>query len=163
MGGVMADPDDLIAQFRDDAAKAGIEGWPCSLTHQVLPAPHRAKSLPAGSAAVYVFAFSDTAGRSAPCGPGTVLKVGSTTSEMRFRYMHYNHRSSNSNLAKSLLTYPILWPWLGIQHLTADTAGEWIRASLDRTDFFIPAGCPKVLAILEVYIRAHVGSVFEGA
>jgi hypothetical protein len=77
--------------------------------------------------------------------------------------MHYNPGSSNSNLAKSLLTHPILWPWLGIQSLTVESVGDWIRASVDRTDFFIPAGCPQVLATLEVYIRARVGSVFEGA
>jgi hypothetical protein len=117
------------------------------------------------SAAVYVFALSAAAGQSAPCGSGTVLKVGKAgpNSAARFRYMHYNPGSSNSNLAKSLITHPILWPWLGIQSLTVESVGDWIRASLDRTDFFIPAGCPQVLATLEVYIRARVGSVFEGA
>ena len=114
-------------------------------------------------AAVYVFAFGSFAGQSAPCGTGTVLKVGRATSPMRFTYMHYNPRSSNSNLAKSLLTYPILWPWLGIQYLDAESVGEWIRTRLDRAHFFVPLGHPKVLAALEVYIRDHVGSVFEGA
>jgi hypothetical protein len=30
-GTVMIDPDVLIAEFGDAAAKAGIEGWPCQL------------------------------------------------------------------------------------------------------------------------------------
>lgn len=77
--------------------------------------------------------------------------------------MHYNPGSSNSNLAKSLLAHPILWPWLGIQHLTVSNVGDWIRTNLDRTNFFVPAGHLQVLATFEVYIRARVGSVFEGA
>jgi hypothetical protein len=77
--------------------------------------------------------------------------------------MHYNPGSSNSNLAKSLLAHPILWSWLGIQDLASDSVGDWIRNNLDRTNFFLPGGRPQVLATLEVYIRARVGSVFEGA
>jgi hypothetical protein len=163
--GMMADADVLLADFAEAAARAEIEGWPCGLRSQVLSAPHRATSLPPGSTAVYVFAFSTSAGRSAPCGPGTVLKVGKVgpNSEARFRYMHYNPGSSNSNLAKSLLTHQILWPFLGIQRLTSGDVGERIRASMDRTNFFVPAGHPQVLATLEVYARARVGSVFEGA
>jgi hypothetical protein len=161
----MTDADSLIAHFGEDATKVGIDGWPCPLRSEVLPAPHRPSTLPPGSAAVYVFALGPAAGQSAPCGTGTVLKVGKVgpNSEARFRYMHYSPGSSNSNLAKSLLAHPILWPWLGIQHLTVDSVGHWIRTNLDRTNFFLPAGHPQVLATLEVYIRARVGSVFEGA
>jgi hypothetical protein len=161
----MTDPDSLIAHFGVDAMKAGIDGWPCPLRSEVLPAPHRPTSLPAASTAVYVFALSATAGQSAPCGIGTVLKVGKVgpNSEARFRYMHYNPGSSNSNLARSLLAHPILWPWLGIEGLSVDSVGGWIRTNLDRTNFFLPAGRLRVLATLEVYIRARVGSVFEGA
>lgn len=161
----MIDPDRLIAHFGVDATKAGIDGWPCTLRSEVLLAPHRPTRLPAASTAVYLFALSATAGQSAPCGTGTVLKVGKVgpNSEARFRYMHYNPASSNSNLARSLLAHPILWPWLGIDALSADSVGDWIRTNLDRTNFYLPAGRPQVLATLEVYIRARVGSVFEGA
>ena len=162
---MMADPEVLMNDFAEAAAAAAINGWPCPLRSEMLSAPHRPPPLPAGSAAVYVFAFSETAGKAAPCGPGTVLKVGKAgpNSEARFRYMHYNPRSSGSNLASSLLAHPILWPWLGIDYLNADSAGDWIRANLDRTHFFIPAGRPQLLATLEIYVRARVGSVFEGA
>jgi hypothetical protein len=36
-------------------------------------------------------------------------------------------------------------------------------AHLDRAHFYVPAGHDLVLASLEVYVRARVGSVFEGA
>jgi hypothetical protein len=35
--------------------------------------------------------------------------------------------------------------------------------NLDRTHIFIPNDHPKVLASLEIYVRARVGSIFEGA
>lgn len=35
--------------------------------------------------------------------------------------------------------------------------------SLDRLHFYLPADRAEVVAELEVYVRARVGSVFEGA
>jgi hypothetical protein len=161
----MVDPDILMAEFGTAATKASIAGWRCPLRCETLPAPHRPPPLPRGDAAVYVFAISAAYGRSAPCGPGTVLKVGKVgpNSEPRFRYQHYNPRSAGSNVAKSLIANSILWPWLGIKHLDADTVANWMLSSLNRTHFFIPGGLPQVLATLEIYTRARVGSVFEGA
>jgi hypothetical protein len=161
-GSVMTDPSSLVAQFGEDATEARIIGWPCPLRFEVMAAPHKPTRLPIGSAAVYVFAFSAAAGQSVPCGAGTVLKVGKAgpNSEARFRYMHYNVSSSNSNLAKSLLAHPVLWPWLGIHNLTSESVGHWIRSNLDRTNFFVPGDRLQVLATLEGYIRARVGSVF---
>jgi hypothetical protein len=71
----MADPGVLIAEFGDAAANVGIEGWPCRLRSEAAPAPHHKPVLPPGEGAVYVFAISAAYGRSAHCGPGTVLKV----------------------------------------------------------------------------------------
>src|ERR1039458_7901811 len=73
---MMIDPELLITEFRADAAKARIEGWPCPLRWETLPAPHEKPVLPAGEAAIYVFATGATYGRGARCGPATVLKVG---------------------------------------------------------------------------------------
>ena len=117
-GTVMVDPNILIAEFGDAAATAGIEGWPCQLRPEILLARHQKPTLPPGDAAVYVFAISATYGRSAPCGPGTVLKVGRVgpRNTGRFTYSHYNPTARHiSTLAQSLLAYPILWPWLGIR------------------------------------------------
>jgi hypothetical protein len=103
---VMTDPDTLKAEFAGAAVNAGIDGWPCSIRWERLPAPHVRPRLPPGEAAVYAFVVSSAYGRAAPCSAGTVLKVGKAgpKSEARFRNMHYLTGSrENSTLAKSLL------------------------------------------------------------
>jgi hypothetical protein len=166
----MTDPRALAADFDKDAAKAHIEEWPCPIQCEIRPAPHQKPRLPPGMAAVYVFSLSAVYGRNAACGPGcgpgTVLKVGQAGAgnEDRFKRMHYRpHALSVGALAASLLAHPVLWPWLGITHLDATTVVDWMLTNLDRTHFFIPAGHPIVVNALEVYIRARVGSVYEGA
>jgi hypothetical protein len=163
-GCVLTDPAALIADFSEAADKAGIESWPCEIRIEMLPAPHERPPLPPDEAAVYVFALSDAAGRSAPCGPGTVLKVGKARAnhEEGFRNRHYDLTTNTSALAGSLLSCPILWPWLGISDLDADTVAEWMLANLDRTHFFIPFGHPHVRDALTVYLRGRTSSVFEG-
>jgi len=111
-----------MAEFGDAATRVGLEGWPCQLRSEALPAPHQKPVLPHGEGAVYVFAISAAYGRSAPCGPGTVLKVGRVgpNNKRRFRHSHYLPTARTiSTLAQSLLAHPILWPWLGIQDLNA--------------------------------------------
>ena len=73
---MLTDPEALIAGFCEAADGAGIEGWPCPVRFETLPAPHDRPSLPPDEAAVYAFTLSAVAGHSAPCGPGTVLMVG---------------------------------------------------------------------------------------
>jgi len=94
-----------------------------------------------------------------------VLKVAhvGARSEARFRHQHCNPRSARSTLAKSLLTYRIMWPWLGIDHLDELGVKRWMLSSLDRLHIFIPDGHPMVAASLEIYVRSRIGSVFEGA
>ena len=165
-GTVMVDPGVLIAEFGDAATRVGLEGWPCQLRSEALPAPHQKPVLPHGEGAVYVFAISAAYGRSAPCGPGTVLKVGRVgpNNKRRFRHSHYLPTARTiSTLAQSLLAHPILWPWLGIQHLDAAIVESWMLTNLDRFHFFMPGDCAGVRAAMEVYVRARVGSVFEGA
>jgi hypothetical protein len=62
------------------------------LAIETLPAPHSRPLLPPGQSAVYVFAISEAHGRSAPCGPGTVLKVARVGpgNRRRFALSHYN-------------------------------------------------------------------------
>lgn len=150
--------------FAKAASAAGLEGWPCELRVDVLPAPHRPPPLPAGFGAVYLFAIGSAYGATVPAGQGTVLKVGRVgpNSGPRFSYQHYGE-SAGSTLAKSLVRYRVMWPWLGIEELDATTVKEWMLTHLDRVHIYVPAGHDFVLASLEVYIRARVGSVFEGA
>jgi hypothetical protein len=162
---MLTDPDALLDGFREAAGGAGIDGWPCPIRVETLPAPHQRPSLPPDEAAVYAFTFSAAAGQFAPCGPGTVLAVGKAraNNEQRFRDLPYDGTSDLSTLAGNLLAHPILWPWLGITHLDEATVGEWMLASLDRIHFFIQAGHPRVRDALAVYVRGRSGSVFHPA
>ena len=161
----MTSPEVLAGDFAAAAAKARIEGWPCPVRTETLPAPHHRPLLPPGESAVYVFAISEAYGRSAPCGPGTVLKVGlvGPGNRRRFTHSHYNSVAPTiSTLAQSLAAHPILWPWLGIEYVETARIPDWMLASLDRIHFFVPGDRPRVCTALEIYVRARVGSVFEG-
>lgn len=161
---VLIDPDTILDGFAAAAALAAVEGWPCVIRTEILRAPHRHPQLPAGFGAVYVFALGDTYGANAPAGTGAVLKVGRVgpRSGPRFSYQHYG-AAAPSTLAKSLVRYRIMWPWLGIDELDESSVKLWMLSHLDRAHFYVPAGHDLVLASLEVYVRARVGSVFEGA
>jgi hypothetical protein len=93
-----------------------------------------------------------------------VLKVGRAgpNSDARFRSQHYT-TSGRSTLAKSLLKHRILWPWLGIADLDETTVKPWMLASHGRLHIFVAGGSPLVLEALEMYVRARIGSVFEGS
>jgi len=160
---MLTDPEALLGGFREAAGRAGLQGWPCPVRFEILPAPHQPPALPPDEAAVYAFALSPTAGGTAPCGPGTVLMVGKARANtpQRFQRAHYDGNRDPSTLAGSLLAHRILWPWLGIGHIDEATVGEWMLTSLDRTHFFIPAGHPHVRDALAVYVRGTAGSVFH--
>ncbi len=93
-----------------------------------------------------------------------VLKVGKVgpNSDARFRSQH-DTTSGRSTLAKSLLTHRILWPWLGISQLDEATVKPWMLSNLDRMHIYVPATSLLVLVALEMYVRARIGSVFEGS
>jgi len=93
-----------------------------------------------------------------------VLKVGKVgpNSDARFRSQHYT-TSGRSTLARSLLAHRILWPWLGISQLDEATVKPWMLSNLDRMHIYVPASSLLVLAALEMYVRARIGSVFEGS
>ncbi len=154
----------LVEDFGVAATAAGVEGWPCEIRTEILRAPHHHPALPAGFCAVYIFALAYEYGESTPAGPGAVLKVGRVgpASGPRFTYQHYGS-AAPSTLAKSLVRYRIMWPWLGIDAMDESSVKPWMLRHLDRGHLYVPAGHDLVLASLEVYVRARVGSVFEGA
>jgi hypothetical protein len=80
----------------------------------------------------------------------------------RFTYQHYGF-AAQSTLARSLIKYRVLWSWLGITSLGEHNVKEWMLSNLDRVHFFVPGDSTEVLASLEMYVRARVGSVFEGS
>lgn len=156
--------DTIVSEFRRDAVDAEIEGWPCDLQVEYQEAPHQPHALPPSRAAIYVFLLSDRYGRHVPAGQGRVLKVGKAgeRSNARFQSQHYGS-AAPSTLAKSLATYRTLWPWLGIEEPDLENPRLWMRQHLDRVNIYVPGDRPRVLSELETYIRARVGSVFEGA
>jgi hypothetical protein len=158
------DAEAILFEFRNAADDVGLVGWPCEITFERLSAPHRQPQLRSGSAAVYTFSLSPAYGERVPAGPGRVLKVGKAGGQSGPRfYSHHYTVSAPSTLAKSLLRYRILWPWLGIGTLDPSTVKPWMLANLERTHFFVAADRREVVAELEVFVRARVGSVFEGA
>ena len=66
-------------------------------------------------------------------------------------------------LGKSLIRYGLCGPWLGVDHLGMTNVKSWMLRSLERAHFYVPGDKHEVLAELEVYVGARVGSVFEGA
>jgi hypothetical protein len=161
---MLISPDELIHDFGVAAAAAGTVGWPCEMRGEVLSAPHRPpSSLPAGFGAVYGFALRSSS--AAPAGGGRALKVGKAgpNSTARFTSQHYSPVSAHSTLAGSILKYPILWPWLG---LTADDTASirsWMTANLDRLHIFVRQPSRELLTTVELYVRARIGSVYEGS
>lgn len=159
---MLIQPDVLISDFGVAASPLGLDGWPCALEGEMVRAPHRQPALRPGMGAVYAFALSSCTTSAA--GEGIVLKVGKVgpNSDPRFRSQHYT-LSAGSTLAKSLLGHPIIWPWLGVDNLNAASVKAWMLENLDRMHIFVPGGSPLVLAALEMYVRARIGSVFEGS
>lgn len=154
----------LLNEFNKAASLAEVPGWPCEVVPERLYAPHKQPHLPHGYGAVYVFSLCASYGLTVAAGPGAVLKVGKAgaQSNPRFYSQHYT-QSAGSTLAKSLLKNQVLCPLLGTQHLTTSTVKSWMMQNLDRTHYFVPAAEAEVRSALEIFIRAHVGSIFEGA
>lgn len=160
---MLIDGAELVADFSSAAGDLDLEGWPCTLDHEVVPAPHRPSKLRPTFGAVYAFALSRHTTSAA--GAGMVLKVGKVgpNSNARFQSQHYSPASAGSNLAKSLLAHRVVWPWLSITELSPVTVREWMTANLDRLHIFVPGDRPQVRSVLELYVRARIGSVFEGS
>jgi hypothetical protein len=112
-----------------------------------------------------VYAFALRSASTAPAGGGRVLKVGKAgpNTAARFTSQHYSSRAARSTLAGSIIRYPILWPWLGITAEDTASIRSWMTANLDRLHIFVRQPSPEFLTTLELYVRARVGSVYEGS
>jgi hypothetical protein len=83
-------------------------------------------------------------------------------SNNRFQYQHYSPTAAMSTLAASLLNSRVLWPYLGMPEIGADNVGRWMKQHLDRDHFFIAGQDGDLRSMLEVYLRARLGPIFEG-
>ena len=135
---MLSDPSQLIEEFKHAALRAGIPGPPYRIRHELL-APHEQPGLRPGSTAEYVFSLSDRYGDQVPAGRRRILKVGKVrpNSSARFRSQHYGF-SAGSTLAKSIVIYEVLWPWLGIDSLSREAVKPWMLRNLDRDHFYLP-------------------------
>jgi hypothetical protein len=141
----------LVANFIRVADLAGVTVTPETLAVEILPAPHRPPILPAGKMGVYIFQWGNQCLKVGKAGPRT---------HARYRYQHYRPRSSNSNLAKSILKEQ---ENLGIAGIDESNVGEWIKENTDRINILLEnaAGVP-VLNLLEAFLQCRLKPRFEG-
>lgn len=162
---VAIDVDVELAAFLDAGRRAGLwESDPVVATES-LPAPHRPPSrLREGCSATYVFSLSSAYGETCEAGPNRVLKVGMVgpKSAARFTSQHYLPSSAGSNVAKSLITERLLWPFLGVEYLDASNVKSWMLENLERDHFFFDPNAQGLERQFEKFVRGRHGPVFEG-
>jgi hypothetical protein len=112
--------------------------------------PHLPSCLINGMAGIYIFELN-----------GVCLKIGKAweKSNARFRSQHYSPKSSQSNLAKSILNDSGMKKY----GLNEDNIGDWIKKNTRRIDIFIDTklGVP-VLNLLEAYLQCKFKPKYEG-
>jgi hypothetical protein len=117
---------------------------------EYLSAPHRPRSLPRGSMAVYAF-----------WGDGSWLKIGKVGAKSNARYVsqHYNAGSARSTLAGSLVNDPHMLAVHGFDPLSA---GDWIRQSTHRVNMLLPVSRrPELLSLLEAFLHTRLHPRYE--
>lgn len=140
-----------INELCESAANAGFNVNPDRLTLLQWNAglqTHIPLSLPANSAAVYIFKWNDN-----------YLKVGKVNSNSNARYQsqHYNPDSSKSNLSKSLLSDTEFQTILGNGNV-----GEWLKANTTRFNIIIPSVLGKnFIHFAEAFFILKCNPIFE--
>lgn len=160
---MIENPQELIKDFIKVINKrSNIQISIEDIAHELLLAPHPPGDLRPKHGAVYVFTL--TSSTVALAGPNRALKIGKAgpKSNARFRYQHYKSGSSKSNLAGAIENNPILWSFIGLP-IHDKNVGEWIKENTDRDNFYIAEDKKKVIDLLEIYVKARLGPVFEGS
>jgi len=142
----------LLNDFQEISGFAGITISENDILIETLLAPHRPPSLlPNGKMAVYIFFWNEKC-----------LKVGKVgqNSNARYTSQHYNPRSSNSNLAKSILLGK---DKLGLPSVSETNVGAWIKSNTDRINILLDSrhGIPA-LTLLESFFQCRLRPYFEG-
>lgn len=147
---LLCDLNALLEDFRRVAILAGVTLPTDAYSIESLPAPHKPTNLPKGKTAVYVFIWKDIC-----------LKVGKAgkNSDQRFKSQHYN-LSANSTLSKSIIAAQ---EELGLSGITESSAGDWIKANVDRFNIVLSSTCGvRVLNLLEAFLQCRLKPRFEG-
>ncbi|MDX1985010.1 MAG: hypothetical protein SFV51_32360, partial [Bryobacteraceae bacterium] len=155
-----------LAEFVDKLISAAQgAGVPIRLDQvraEILPAPHRQpKNLPPGKQAIYWF-----------CLGSRTLKVGRVgpKSGPRYTSQHYNSKSSQSNLAKSVLKNRTIVQALAppdceklLRNVSDGTVGDWIKHSTTRINLILDSNLTdRTVSFLESLIHQWLNPVFEG-
>ena len=151
-----------IAAFAEAARLNGVAITETDIEIEHLTPPHRRPSrLPPEKKAVYLFTVG-----------GCCLKVGKAgrLSAARYTSQHYNPKSSNSNLAKSILkekdllrrSLPSeLHP--SIDFISEQVVGSWIEENCTRFNILIDASFDDfALTLLESIVQSKFRPLFEG-
>lgn len=160
---MIENPQSYIKEFVVEVRnRLGLEISSNEIKHELWKAPHRAKDLPSGFGAIYVFTLAESS--QAKASLNRALKVGKAgpNSNARFKYQHYKSGSARSTLAGAIENNPLLWDYIGSPGISANV-GEWIRNNTDRDNFYVPERKKEIIDLLEVYLKAILGPVFEGS
>jgi len=139
----------IIANFLDVAALADFQLNNADLKIEVLPAPHKPKSLPKGKMALYGFYYKNT-----------WLKIGiaGPKSNARFHSQHYSPKSAQSTLAASILKDRSNYA----AALSEGNIGDWIKQEVSRINILIDEKHPReLLALLEAFLHLKFRPVYE--
>ncbi|MGH7989003.1 MAG: hypothetical protein ACREDS_02245 [Limisphaerales bacterium] len=142
--------ENAISRFVKAIALTGVAISPNSIEVRDWGCPHEPTKLPDGKMAVYIFRLGDD-----------VLKIGKVgpNSNARFYTQHYFPKSSQSNLAKSLLADKA-GPCFEISE---GEIGKWMKQRLHRTDLLIDKNLPiGILNFLESFLQCLYQPKYEG-
>lgn len=161
---MLQNAEKILDGFYTAIAAASISDKTVHITHKICLPLHENCVLPKGKCAVYVFSLTHDYGSKCPAGAHRVIKVGKVgpNSNPRFQYQHYNPKSAQSTLGGRLITYPVLWPYLGISSLKEGQVEGWLKSNTDRDHFFLDGDQLLMRDALEVYLKGLLGPVFEG-
>jgi hypothetical protein len=112
--------------------------------------PHSPTSLPEGKMAVYTFFYKNEC-----------LKIGKAGPNSNARYLsqHYNPKSSQSNLAKSLLADEKL----PIKTFNEENIGDWIKQNIRRINILVDKDLNiYILNLIEAFAQLYFHPRYEG-
>lgn len=158
----LSELQELVENLFMSAKQAGLQISLKAINPEFHPAPHRQPvGLPLLKQALYWFSIE-----------GICLKVGKAgpNSNARYTSQHYNPRSSNSNLAKSILTRSYVLKevlpaikYNEIDMLNEETVGMWIKDNTSRCNLLIDAALNQVaLSFLETFVQVRLSPLYEG-
>ena len=112
--------------------------------------PHIPKGLPQGKMGIYMFIYGDY-----------FLKIGKAGSKSNARFIsqHYKPNSAQSNLAKSILSDPLMQE----NNLDKENVGDWIKQNIRRIDLLIDSSVGIfVLDLFEAFLHCKYNPKYEG-